>query len=55
MKKCKYESFVEDYFGFNQDEVITEKKIIITDFGQLVNLLAMFDNERELSASSHDI
>lgn len=45
MERCEYELFIEKYFGLNADET-TEKTEIKTDFGQLVNALAMFSEER---------
>jgi hypothetical protein len=50
MKRCKKELFVEQYFGLIP-EATDEKTIIVTDFGQVVNLLAMFiDSDELLSA-----
>lgn len=50
--RCEKELFVEEYFGLIP--VITnEETKVITDFGQLVNLLAMFEaqlnSEKELT------
>ena len=40
--RCEKELFIEEYFGLVA--VITnEETKVITDFGQLVNLLAMFE------------
>ena len=44
IERCKYELFVEKYFGLNSNNT-TEDTVITTDFGQLCNLLAMFKNE----------
>lgn len=40
--RCNKELFVEKYFGLIS-EITNEETKIITDFGQLVNLLAMFE------------
>jgi len=42
MERCKYELFVEKYFGLNPENT-TENTVINTDFGALCNLLAMFE------------
>lgn len=44
MEQCEFELFVLDYFGVDKSvrDLITEKFIIETDFGQLVNMLCMF-------------
>lgn len=54
-KRCEKELFVEEYF--NLTPVITnEETKVIADFGQLVNLLAMFEAklniEKELTVKS---
>lgn len=43
MKRCECELFVEKYFGLlpNTDQA----SVIVTDYGQLVNLLTMFRDE----------
>lgn len=38
--RCEFELFVEEYFGFSP--LIEPDAKIETDYGQLVNLLAMF-------------
>jgi hypothetical protein len=44
MERCKYELLVEEYFGIKADgSNINENTVITTDYGQLVNLLAMFE------------
>lgn len=43
-QRCQYELAVEKYFGLNPDET-NENTPIETDYGQLVNLLAMFDQQ----------
>lgn len=43
MERCKYELFVEKYFGLNPLITNQETKMVV-DFGQLVDLLASFDN-----------
>ena len=40
-KRCEKELFVEEYFGL--PAITNEETKVITDFGQLVNLLAMFE------------
>ena len=40
--RCKYELFVEEYFGL-VPVITNEESKVITDFGQLVNLLATFE------------
>ncbi len=40
MNRCEKELFVESYFGLTGD--INERMAINTDYGQLVNLLAMY-------------
>lgn len=43
MKRYNKEVFVEKYFGLN--ESTKEDDIIKTDFGQLVNLITMYEEE----------
>lgn len=43
-KRCRKELFVEKYFGL-VPVITNEETKVITDFGQLVNLLAMFEEE----------
>jgi hypothetical protein len=45
MERCECELFIEKYFGLNTLNT-TEKTEIKTDFGQLVNALVMFSEER---------
>lgn len=47
MERCKKEIFVENYFGLIP-ETTNEKTIIVTDFGQVVNMLSMFVDENKL-------
>ena len=45
MERCQLEIFIEKYFDLDE-KTTTEKTLITTDFGQLVNMLSMF-KERE--------
>jgi len=45
ISRCRYEAWVEEYFGLKGTPAESEK--IDCDYGQLVNLLATFDNERQ--------
>lgn len=44
-KRCKYEKAVCEYFGIPMDEILTDRYPFNTDFLNLVNLLAMFDQK----------
>lgn len=52
-QRCEYELFVERYFDLPPD--ISEKEPITTDNGQLVNMLAMFDEERNDDFTVHNL
>ena len=41
-RRCEKELFIEEYFGL-VPVITNEETKVITDFGQLVNLLAMFE------------
>lgn len=45
ISRCRYEVWVEEYFGLKKTPAESDK--IDCDYGQLVNLLATFDNERQ--------
>lgn len=44
MERCKYELFVEEYFGLKAEDTADYTQIN-TNYGQLVNLLAAFDQK----------
>lgn len=44
MEQCEFESAVIEYFGL-QEESVNENSKIHTDFGQLVNLLAFYQQK----------
>jgi hypothetical protein len=44
MQQCEFESTVIEYFGLQEIDA-TEDTKIITDFGQLVNLLAIYQEK----------
>ena len=52
-KRCKYELFLEKYYNFKKKD-LDENDFIKTDFDDLCNLLAMFDQERGEAKRPHE-